>query len=379
MAKKMQRTELQNELLQALSAALTHSTVSLPTGVVIDEARHQAVLSLICSDVEALSIIANNVQLMWEQEKLCEVLYEIPFLVLKGSCTAIYYPEPLRRMLGDIDLLVAPDSFLNAYHALEAAGYQTSDPIDGSARHVHFSRGGASIELHRRFAILQTKEQEALLDNWLYNAKKVTGKIGKYTFPMPNEQLNGLVLLAHINQHLEEGLGLRQLLDFVMFIKRSLSDDAWPAFKDKTDQLGLTTLAKVVGKLGQMYLGLDSTIAWCADAKESTVEKLLDYAFECGNFGHKDSANNTITMVMSHGRGLKGFFCNLQRQGENNWDKLKTQPWLRPVAWIYQLGRYIKRGLRVSNLREIYSDIAASKRRNQLLDELEATRMAYRD
>ena len=38
---------------------------------------------------------------------------------------------------------------------------------------------------------------------------------------------NGLVLLGHINQHLEEGLGLRQILDWALYVDKALDDDAW--------------------------------------------------------------------------------------------------------------------------------------------------------
>ena len=78
-------------------------------------------------------------------------------------------------------------------------------------------------------------------------------------------------------------------------------------------------------------------------------------------------------------KSLFAFFRNLQRQGVSNWERLKTQPWLRSVAWLYQLLRYVRKGLLALNLREICGDMAASKRRNRLLDELGATRMAYRD
>ena len=342
------------------------------------EAKHQTVLPLLCSSDEAYPVIVSNVQIMWAQQELVNILQGIPFLVIKGSCAAIYYPEPLRRTLGDIDVLVPPKHFMKAYRALEEAGYRTDDPIDGDDRHAHFTRNHVLVELHRRYAILQTKEQEQMLDQWLYQAVPVEGHIGKYSFPMPDEQLNGLVLLTHINQHLEEGLGLRHLVDWVMYVKHCMPDEKWVAFKEKSDQLGLTIMAKVVAKFGQMYLGINEDYRWCSDANESTVERLLDYIFEWGNFGHKDGHNNLAVMIMSHGRGVKGFFKNLQRQGTSNWRRLKKQPYMRPVAWVYQLGRYIKFGLKETRLRDFFKNYRASKRRNRLMDELGATRSAFK-
>ena len=366
-------------LLNALRAVVNGEKVSLADESAIGEARHQAVLSLVCTNLDSIASIANNVQLMWEQQQLDNVLKGIPYMVIKGSCAALYYPEPIRRTLGDIDLLVRPQYFDDAVKALVKMGYKTTDALDDDDRHIHFHRNGITIELHRRFATLQTKRQEDLLDGWIYSAELVKGGFGKYTFPMLPDQLNGLVLLTHINQHLEEGLGLRHMVDWVMYVKHSLPDTSWPSFKEKTDQLGLTKLAKAGAKLGQMYMGLDASITWCNDVDEDMVNRLLNYMFECGNFGHKDPTNNTIVMVMSHGRGVKGFFGNLQQRGVANWSKVQEYPWLKMVAWVYQLCRYVRIGMKKDGIKNFRKNVEASRRRNRLLDELEATRRALRE
>ena len=374
----MRESKTQQSLLEALAEALRGETVKQLPDEVIKEAKDQAVLPLICSSAQAFPYIAANVQNLWEQQELGKMLQGIPYIVLKGACAAIYYPEPMRRTLGDIDILIPPEHFAAAYRAMENAGYTTEDPLEDDDRHVHFTRNQVLVELHRRYAILQTKEQEQLLDRWLYDARPVEGKVGKHTFPMPDEQLNGLVLLAHINQHLEEGLGLRHLVDWCVYVQHCLPDHKWSAFQEKTEQLGLTKIAKVVAKFGQIYLGLYPELAWCADAKQETVEALLDYVFECGNFGHKDAINNTMVMVMSHGRGVKGFFKNLQQRGLANWQLLKKIPWLKPIAWAYQLFRYMRRGLQGGGLRRFRQNVVASRKRNELMDELGATRLALK-
>lgn len=408
--------ETQQVLLEALTMVLKGERVQLGllNEDVLREATHQSVVSLISTDMRALKFVKFNVQLMWEQQQIEKVLENIPYVVIKGACAAIYYPEPLRRAMGDIDILVCPEDFGKSYDAMKTAGYNTADARNGEERHAHFIKNSNTkelivdrlsvtpfrtgeeenssaqsgkplvVELHRNFATLQTKKQERLLDEWLYAAIKgnsVMGRLGKYTFPMLDDQINGIVLLAHINQHLEEGLGLRHIVDWVMYVKHSLSDENWIAFKQRTDLLGLTTLAKVIAKLGQKYLGLSHDIKWCQDASDETVDALLAYAFECGNFGKKDVANNTVIMIMSHGRGIKGFFRNLQRRGEVNWQLLQQRrfTWLRPFAWIFQLVRYIRLGMRDSGIKDVGKNIKSSARRNKLLDDLEATRFAMKE
>ncbi len=371
-------TTAQTKLLDALQASLSGETVEITDEDALAEARQQAVLPLLSSNDEASAVIGNNVRIISTQDDLLGVLDGIPLVVLKGTAAAVYYPEPLTRTLGDIDLIVDPSSFQAAYQRMVEHGFVTADPVDDDDRHVHFSKDGIFIELHRHFAILQTYAQEQLLDQWILKAGLVQGEIDGSFFPMLPDELNGLTLLAHISQHLEEGLGLRHLIDWVMYVKHALPDEQWPAFREKTDQLGLTKLAKAVARLGQKYLGLSPDIRWCQDIPDALVEDLLEYAFECGNFGSKDAANNTVTMVMSHGRGFFGFFRNLQDRGKANWKLLKKASWLAPLAWAYQLVRYVQLGLKSSSLRDLLKDADASKRRNKLMDELGAKRLALR-
>lgn len=356
-----------SDVLAALSAVMNNEPVPELSEDARQEAKAQSVYPLICSDPLAMKYISKNVNLMWEQQQLWTVLDGIPYLILKGSCASIYYPQPIKRALGDIDILVAPEHFESAKEKLELSGYSKTDADD---RHIHYRRRDVALELHRRFATLNSAKQEKLLDDWLYSVKPVIGQVGKYSFPMPEDELNGLVLLTHINQHLEEGLGLRQILDWALYVRHSLPDARWLSFKEKTDVLDLTILARTITKFGQTYLKLNQDITWCLDADDKTVKKLLDYIIECGNFGRKDIANNTMIMVMSHGRGVRGFFKNLQNRGLQNWESVQKYPWLKPFAWIYQLFRYIIKGVRKGGIKGLRDNISASNKRNLLLDEL---------
>ena len=361
-----------------------------------EEALAQSVYSLIGTETEAFYIISKNIQISYEQERLNQVLKSIPYVVLKGLATAIYYPEPLRRTLGDIDIIVRPEDFSRAYHALINAGYQTDESEAGDSRHVHFSIHGVIIELHRRYAELNSGEKERLLDDWIFASipSAREGRIEDQAFPMLPELVNGLVLLAHINQHLEDGLGIRHILDWIMYVQKCLPDEKWQEFKSYSDQLGLTTLAIVTARIGQRYLGAYPDYTWCTEriihsgtvetmdpeTVDQLAEELLNYTFDCGNFGSKLGQNNTVTMIMSHGKGVGGFFRNLQKRGEGNWEILSTHPELRPFAWIYQAGRYVKKGLAAGvTMDDVMRNMDESKKRNQLMERLGVKQQSLRD
>lgn len=403
--------ESQKALLKYLSDALvcssssgssssTSSSIPSSTSTPADsmdrdvaaEALAQSVYSLIGTEADVFYIISKNVQISYEQEQLSTVLRGIPYVVLKGLAAAIYYPEPLRRTLGDIDIIVRPEDFFGAYHQLVNAGYKTDDPETGDSRHVHFIINGVVIELHRRYAVLNNPRQEELMDSWIFESinHAVEGTIEDRTFPMLPMLLNGLTLLAHINQHLEDGLGIRHILDWVMYVQKCLPDEKWQEFKSYTDQLGMTTLAIVTARIGQMYLHAYPNYSWCrgddwsGGENRKTIdrlaEKLLSYTFDCGNFGAKLGQDNTVTMIMSHGKGVGGFFRNLQKRGEGNWEILSTHPELRPFAWIYQAGRYVKKGLAAGvKMDDVMRNMDESKKRNQLMEQLEVKQQSLRD
>ena len=345
------------------------------------EAQRQAVVPLVSTGSDSYTIITKNVQMVHEQKRIEEVLKNavppIPFVVLKGTAAAVYYPVPLRRTLGDIDIIVRPEDFINAYNTLKANGYHALDPLKKISweRELRFNNKGILIELHHAYAELNTQVRNILFDQWIYNGipEATIGAINNQTFPMLTEPLNGLVLLAHICIHLETGLGFRQIIDWLMYVNRELHDECWPLFSERSDQLGLTKLAKVTARAGQLYLGLtEENITWCLDVDEKLCKELIDYVFECGNFGHKMGANNTVTMVFSQGKNFRKFLVNLQRNGERTWETLEKHPGLKPIAWIYQVFRWTFRAI-VKDISpaELIRDYKDSKDRNRLMEELE--------
>ena len=56
--------------------------------------------------------------------------------------------------------------------------------------------------------------------------------------------INGLVLLDHVRYHLQGGLGIRQIIDWMMFVHANLNDETWETgFAQLARGAGLETLA----------------------------------------------------------------------------------------------------------------------------------------
>ena len=87
---------------------------------------------------------------MQAQQKLCLLFQSegIPCAVIKGSSAACYYPQPENRIMGDIDLLIAPGHFDRACQLISS----DSEFLEENNRHRKFKYHGFSVELHRAFA-----------------------------------------------------------------------------------------------------------------------------------------------------------------------------------------------------------------------------------
>lgn len=311
-----------------------------------------------------------------EQDALSELFgkHGVSYVIVKGTAAAMYYPEPAYRSMGDVDAIVAEKDYAAAQELLRAHGYEEKSK-GAQSRDCAYKRYGVDFEIHQRFSY-GSSERDRRLDTMIAEAikRRETYQTQEGAYEGLPHRENGIVLLEHINQHLEAGLGLRQIVDWMMYVSRCLHDDAWPAFRDEAMRVGLHELALVVTKMCQMHLGLPRKgITWCDAADGELCDQLLEYLFQSGNFGYKDTGSSAAVNALSRSRD--GLFRNLQRSGERNWKLLKTYPWLRPFAWLYQVFRYARKGLARKNpIRSLKSDLERSKKLNDMLTRLGATR-----
>lgn len=309
-----------------------------------------------------LQTISFNCNYMHEQEK---IPLSIPYAVLKGSAAAQYYPHPLLRAMGDIDLITSRDTFLYACEELIQNGYSevTSFNENEYGRHRTFIKNGITLEMHSFFALLNDKDKSKYLDDLI-----ISNINESHVLP---DLVNGLVLLEHINQHLERGLGLRQIIDWMMFVHKHLPDEKWDDFQKLVGNTGLKTLAITVTKMCEMYLGLLPR-KWSSNADESLSSELLNYLMESGNFGIKLKQNDDIELnVFLSARTPKVAFRLLKERGLANWKAAQKHNYLRRFAWLYQLWRYFYKGFcRKYGRSKVKRNYYRAKKRNELFDAL---------
>ena len=369
----MNQTEL--ALCQLIKASLFHLPASfgddLDWNAVLKEAQAQTIVSLVVPAVpeeqaQAWQIPvyqskAHFMRALYEQTKLVELLSgaNIPFVILKGTAAAVYYPDPSARTMGDIDFLVPEEFFDAAFSLLKQNEYQFEEDY-GDGRDYTFSKDKVLFELHRKYSD-EGRNIEPCLQNGIRNAEMLT--VYSNAFPALPKAENGLVLLDHIRHHLLGGLGLRQILDFMMFICSEPDETRFASeYLPLYEQAGLGTLAKVIAKMCKQYFGMPAKAAWCEAADDKTCAELLETVFTSGNFCRKTPYEyrpmENFTMEVKK----NGFFKTLQRAGVANCKAFQKHKWLRPFAWLYQLFRYLGRGIAALFRKEkLAQDISSGK------------------
>lgn len=369
--------EQYDRILDLIKSALWQPCELKVDEALYDELSRHAIVTLVAPILPSLEM-STELREKWKSTILqhlayyCNYKYEqsnlpitVPYVILKGTSASQYYDHPEFRIYGDIDIMPKREGFQAACTQLLENGYieKNAHHLDEFGRHRTFFKNGIYIEVHAFFALFNDKHKAKYLDDLI-----ISNINPSHVLP---DMINGLVLLEHINQHMETGIGLRQIIDWMMFVDKYLPDERWDEFGSLANKSGLETLAVVVTKMCEKHLGLPER-KWCANADNKLCEQLVEYILESGNFGNKQKdENHTGALILSFARSPMSAFSLLQRRGLINWKSVKKYHWLRPFAWLYQLTRYIKNGFeRDSSISKLKQEYELSKARDQLFSKL---------
>lgn len=343
---------------------------------VLAEAKAQTVAALAATAVpqefamawkkSALQNQASFIRVLHGQTQLLNLFEQagIPLVILKGTAAAVYYPEPFRRAMGDVDFFAPKASFEEALNLMKENGYHH---LSTDRRHAKLVKDGMEFELHQQFSYPDMDIEEYLIEGVSHPDWR---RVGASRFPMLSHLANGLVLLTHLRDHLKYGVGLRQMIDWMMFVNAELDDHFWESeFWQAAESKGLTSLAITATRMCQRYLGLSEGISWCASADDKLCDMLLELLFYSGNFGRKNGEGSHIESVSTRIRNM-GVLHYLQSTGEASWKAYKRYHFLKPFCWIYRGFQLAKRGLKTGRGMSIAEDVDRSKDRYALLKEL---------
>jgi hypothetical protein len=374
--------DVQSLLLQVISAALfgkkAPNVASDRLIPLVDESKAQAVYPL------AFSVLDNQLQekLTAEQYNECSEEFfryaiagtqnfaehselhelmtanEMPYVAIKGLASAMYYPEPNLRSMGDVDFLVAKENVSRAGKLLEGIGFAVDHGEEDDGIHIAYKRPPMSIwELHRSVNGIPNNEIgdliRAEMDMAIPTAE--VAEVDGSTCYLPDKLHHGLIMLLHTASHLtSEGVGLRHLCDWVVFASTLSDAEFREIFEKKLKRFGLWRFAQALTLLGIRYLGAPNRV-WTLEAVESykldasTLEGLMNDILSGGNFGTKDmNRYREIKYISDRSEGtvgkngiLRQGFKTMNDKVRRDYKTLGKHKALLPVGYIAEGGKYI--------------------------------------
>lgn len=271
-------------------------------------AQKQAVAALILPVIDNLSINTVRLpkQLVFEWIGICEKTSAMNLVVnqrcveitkifanagfrtciLKGQGNALLYDNPLARSSGDIDIWVDADR-----ETITRFVKERYPDAEDSNLHIEFPIfKDVTVEVHYRPTIARShkcnQRLQSYYDSWAEECFSNKVSIGSEQVSVPVPELNVVMQLSHIMNHFfEEGIGLRQIVDYYYILKKTGFDR--PKIGNKIDSFGMGKFNRAMMWVLHHELGLeDKYLTAKPDKKRGKL--LMDEIIEGGNFGRYD-------------------------------------------------------------------------------------------
>ncbi len=180
----------------------------------------------------------------------------ILMMVFKGQANAALYPIPGHRPTGDIDCYLFGEAE-KGDRILQDLGAEVSF---NWYRHSKITFDGETIENHRVFGHTRGSKKLTAMEKELIamlSPLAMAPIAGCGRALMPPAQFNACFLTYHALRHfLAEGLRIRQILDWAVFLQREQDHVDWPAFNDFCRRYGLDRFAAVMNYMAVKDLGV---------------------------------------------------------------------------------------------------------------------------
>lgn len=185
-------------------------------------------------------------------------------IILKGLVCAKYYPIPNRRPLGDLDLFLFDDEQECAYNKGNDIARNLALKVEiHDYKHSHITFKSLAIENHQYCTEIRgphvrkefERELRRLLIADIYNKVEENLTPDSCLYPCP--QFNALFLMAHSYNHfIDEGLSLRQICDWAMFVKVEQEQVDWKHFILWMERIGIKRFANCINTIVSNNLGI---------------------------------------------------------------------------------------------------------------------------
>ena len=205
----------------------------------------------------------------------------IATIQLKGVGFSTYYPVPMHREGGDIDIYTysADTSKLSDKEANRLADtlmeQQGIEVEYDSYKHSNFYYKSIPIENHKRFLNVEEIQEAIVADEILHselNPRTVALKEGKVQIPSP--AFNALFIAFHTLQHYGSGVALHHLCDWAMILKHN-GLQLHPELESKPFRQGVYAMTQLCNR----YLGTSVPVDGGEKIAEDIMKEIMNPKF----------------------------------------------------------------------------------------------------
>lgn len=223
-------------------------------------------------------------------------------MVMKGQACGLFYPNPLHRSVGDIDFYLFED-YERGNELVRNLGIHVDDSW---YKHSEFSIDGESFENHQYFIATRGGKHYKQLNEKLCETL-AAGNMD--CFPesnvlLPPVMFNALFLTYHAFIHfMSEGLRLKQVLDWVMFVNKHQADIDWNELHHQCEHYKLNRFLIAMNAIAVDFFGVEKKAdeMLCESPyKDRMLTSILyddDYIFNSGQGKWKQRYHIVSNMV----------------------------------------------------------------------------------
>ena len=273
----------------------------------------------------------------------------IPYTIIKGCASSFYYPEPEYRAMGDVDLYVERQSMeqvrtVFAQHGCDVSGME-------HPHHWSFDLNGVTVEVHWAPSGIPAEDDgtiRSMFDDLIARRREIS--ICEQNMFIPNPFHHGMIMLLHTANHLTAGgIGLRHLLDWLVFVEAFSDEEFCNIFEANLRKAGLWEFARVLTAIGVQCFSLRAR-TFCKDISEELCFGILKDIFDGGNFGIKapDRLNeskllrNNRSRQIGNGGKLRNGIAFLNQRARERYPVMEQHPILLPLGWCRVLRQHAK-------------------------------------
>ena len=266
--------------------------------------------------------------------------------LMKGQGCALLYPNPFHRQSGDLDLFVGCKQYERAKELIKAKGIaiEKEGPYD-----AHFMWGNVMVEMHWLEAKLyypsnnKAFQQICRKEEW---KNPTATEIGGQHVEMFNHTFNAFYVFVHMYHHfLQVGVGMRQVCDWMLLLKRNESEVDWDCLHEYVMNIRAERAWKAFYGLAVECVGLQlvGVPKWMRECNKADIHLVMQDILKVGNFGKYGASMQKRTF----GKGVlvnMGSFAALVRRlfrvSKFGYQEVLFYPLWRLFCDRNMLGRY---------------------------------------